>query len=62
MISSFVARLDNFSSSSITSHIRGWFDDLPAPDHLTVERLLGHSMSYLLFQVPDGFVEGMISH
>lgn len=62
MASSSVARLDHFSSSSTASRLRGWFDDLPSPDRITVERLMGHSMSYLSFQVPDRFVEGILSH
>lgn len=61
MQSSSVIRLDQALAGEVAFRLRRWFDDLPAPDYITVERILGHSLSYLSFQVPDGFIEGILT-
>lgn len=61
MSPSLVIRLDHALARGVTLRLRRWFDDLPASDYVIMERLLGHSLSYLLFQVPDGFIEGILS-
>lgn len=62
MSSSVVTRFDHASSRGEVSRLRGWFDDLPTPDCIIVERLLGHSMSYLSFQVSKGFIDDILSY
>lgn len=61
MTSSSVICLDRAPPRSMAYRLRSWFDDLSTPDCDTVRHLLGHSIDFLLFEVLDGFVEGIIS-
>lgn len=62
MSSSSVARIDHSPPSWIAFRLTCWYDSMPSPDRVTMDRLLGHLMSYLSFQVLEEFVEGMLSH
>lgn len=62
MSSSLVVHLDRALLGSMARILRPWFDELSGSNRDTIRRLLGHSIEFLLFEVPDGFVEGMISH
>ena len=42
--------------------LRRWYEDLPISYRGTMDRLLGHSMSFLHFQVPSGFVPGILTY
>lgn len=62
MSSSSVARIEYIPPTRISSQLRSWYDSLPALDCISIDRIIGHSMSFLSFQVLEGFIERMLTY
>lgn len=58
MSSSLIVRLDRALLGSMARRLRAWFDELLGSNRDTICCLLGYSIKFLLFEIPDSFVEG----